>query len=358
MNLSKILIVLSIFTYSHVCAQSDYRKGFVITQKGDTLHGLIDYQADHALSDKCKFRLNEKAKTQVYYTEDLLGYQVEDRKFISKSVTIYNDITENVFLEIIVSGKMNLYYYMDLSRKEYLFINPQNDSRLVFLPYRKITTIVRNEAGLGRNTTIETTDHIDTLKKYMQDRPEFFSEIERIKVPTLSNLIQLLNLYNDNPMDATLSSKPFIKKIPARKVFVNPTLCYSSRMQELSGNGIMGGANLLIGITPSDERFFFKTGIYLSDYKIDSVGIERIYKIPIMFEHRFPTNKIQPFYALGSNMYFSKNGYGYTWALQAGVYLNFSKSVSMSVASEIEFTGTIPPEYSNLSLIAGIQIKL
>jgi hypothetical protein len=192
----------------------------------------------------------------------------------------------------------------------------------------------------------------------MQDRPEFFSEIERIEVPTLSNLTKLLSLYNDNPMDSTLSSKTFVKKIPARKVFVNTTLFYSFRMQELSGNGIMGGANLLIGITPSDERFFFKTGVYLSDFKTDSVNTERVYKMPIMFEHRFPANKIQPFYALGGNLYLFTNGIGYVWALQGGVYLNFSKRVSMLVASEIEFVGAIPPEYFNFSFIAGIQIKL
>ena len=78
-------------------AQSDFRKGFIVTPEKDTVHGEIDY----SVQQLCIFR-KENSITE-FAPSQLLGYRFYDAKYFSSQVL------ENSFVEALIIGELNLY---------------------------------------------------------------------------------------------------------------------------------------------------------------------------------------------------------------------------------------------------------
>ena len=116
--LTSILLFSFILT---VHAQSNYSSGYIITNDQDTIFGLIDYRTDKMNALTCHFKKDLTSAEQTYLPGQIFGYRFTDagKFYISKFVTI-NSIQQKVFLEYLLQGIMNLYYYCDESDAEYL----------------------------------------------------------------------------------------------------------------------------------------------------------------------------------------------------------------------------------------------
>jgi len=121
------LFLLPLFTQ----AQSNYKPGYVITLKGDTLHGFIDYRGWNSNPTTISFESTlTDAKSQKYGTNDIGYFNVDSlesyQKFIC-SISL-NDINtdhlaygrdssskiDTVFLKVLQKGKnVALYSYTD-----------------------------------------------------------------------------------------------------------------------------------------------------------------------------------------------------------------------------------------------------
>ena len=116
--LTSILLLSFILT---VHAQSNYSSGYIITNDQDTISGLIDYRTDKMNALTCHFKKDLTSPEQTYLPGQIFGYRFTDagKFYISKFVTI-NGIQQKVFLEYLLQGIMNLYFYCDESDAEYL----------------------------------------------------------------------------------------------------------------------------------------------------------------------------------------------------------------------------------------------
>jgi hypothetical protein len=95
-----------------VNAQSNYKQGYIITNKNDTIRGLIDFRTDKINCSVCKFKLSEEANEQIFHSDDILGYRfINEMKYYVSRTVILNKKTEKVFLEYLVQGMKDLYYY-------------------------------------------------------------------------------------------------------------------------------------------------------------------------------------------------------------------------------------------------------
>ncbi len=55
-------------------AQSNYKKGYVITNKNDTIRGFIDFRTDKMNSSLCKFKRSENDYEQKFHPGEINVY--------------------------------------------------------------------------------------------------------------------------------------------------------------------------------------------------------------------------------------------------------------------------------------------
>ncbi|PLX15544.1 MAG: hypothetical protein C0597_08785 [Marinilabiliales bacterium] len=119
---------------SEVFSQADYRNGYIITNEGDTTHGYLDYRGDVRNCNKCLFKLNEHSEPVEYLPSEIKAYRFADSKFYISY--FLEELSEEVFIEFLIEGIVDIYYYKDLTN-EFYFAS-KNDSELIKLENEKI----------------------------------------------------------------------------------------------------------------------------------------------------------------------------------------------------------------------------
>ncbi len=116
---SIFLLLNALNTYS----QSNFRKGFIISNTNDTTQGFIDFRTDNMNSKLCRFKLDLNEQEQLFLPGEIYAYRfVDDGKFyVSKHVKI-NKTDHHVFLEFLVQGIKNL-YFLPFENGYYFFEN-------------------------------------------------------------------------------------------------------------------------------------------------------------------------------------------------------------------------------------------
>ena len=110
-----LLFLLLLFAGA-IYGQDNFKRGYIITHKNDTISGWIDFRTDAQNMSVCKFKTEESGKARSYLPGEIFGYRFdrEGKFYVSRDITI-NDLQRNVFLEYLVQGIRNLYYYIDTS---------------------------------------------------------------------------------------------------------------------------------------------------------------------------------------------------------------------------------------------------
>lgn len=366
MKAFKIFLIFFPFFSLPLLAQSDFRLGSIVTNKGDTVHGLIDYQADYKLQATCRFKTADKESIDNYKASDIKGFRFdkEQRIFFTDSVKVDGNY-HLIFLEIILEGKLSLYKFVETTLVDYFFIKRSGEKFLSYIPFKKYYEKTTSDHGLSTYIqTIEhtSTNHIDTLKKCMSDAPSIYREIEKVKEPTEASLIKILKLYHEKICYKNVCITHQKQKQPLQ-VFVTPTLEYICNRNELyDGNDLYKGITASIGILKSNERLFLKTGFLLAknNSKIQT-DQNYFYVIPLQLEYRFPKRMIQPIvnYGLNYNSIYDM----FVPVLSTNVDIWFSKHIAVTAGTEFYFEPfvpfpVVPKGFISYSFFAGLQIKL
>ena len=108
-----LTLLFLIVYFGSIQAQRDYRKGYIITNQQDTVYGWIDYRGDIRNSKVCSFKKTETDQATEYSPSDIAAYRFINSKFyVSKNVGS-EYVPKLVFLEYLVNGLANLYYFRD-----------------------------------------------------------------------------------------------------------------------------------------------------------------------------------------------------------------------------------------------------
>lgn len=111
----KSLFLLFFFcSLTIINAQNNYKSGYLITNENDTIRGLINLRTNKMNAKVCEFKQTEADNSKVYYPGDIAGYRFTDegRFYITKDIEI-DSILRTVFIEYLLQGTMNLYFYSD-----------------------------------------------------------------------------------------------------------------------------------------------------------------------------------------------------------------------------------------------------
>lgn len=135
-----IILFMPLFTF----AQSNYKPGYIVDLKGDTLKGTIDYKEWEKNPRQVSFQ-NNTGVVQVYTTQNAKAFAVSGLEYYEKYIVSVstdpvevNDlktrsdadfVKDTVFLKVLARGKyLSLYYYAD-NIKPRFYLSETGDTR-------------------------------------------------------------------------------------------------------------------------------------------------------------------------------------------------------------------------------------
>lgn len=214
------LLFLGLLIAVNTFSQSDYRKGYIITNKQDTIYGLIDYASPSSNAQTCFFKRSESAVVEKYKPFEIQGYRFTDSKYyVSKQVKVEND-SMNLFLEYIIKGAADLYYYCSPGLKSTYYIQKGNGT-IMELSNNEI--VVKDN---DRDFIRKDNRYIGVLKYTMSDCPSIFNDIDKTRL-TSESLTSITEKYH-NKTCTSYNCIVFEKKEPASVFHWSPFIRLSN----------------------------------------------------------------------------------------------------------------------------------
>jgi hypothetical protein len=341
-------------------AQTDYRKGYIINQKGDTVSGDLNFHDGVKSYEVCDFKAHDNAESIQYLPTDIAGYGFsEGRRYQTKTLTKeFNN--QVVFVEIIADGHITLSRYREtfwIQKKGGDFTELQND--------------LVNKTKDGDLYRVHSNQYIAVINTLMVDCKEVSPLIKRTQFHQ-KDLVRLVEAYNtcgSEPTENRNVDKRWLKLIPGVTAGVQFSSIDVSDLKTFFNDDLKQieteiapviGINLDICSPRVTERFLFNTGLWytssayylkgqnpsLTNYV--TINIDEI-KLPLGVRYTLAPRKVTPY-------------------INAGVALSFTVKEQTSwryesIAANTVYTfdkGSLPLKNSQVGLWggAGVLVKL
>lgn len=252
-----LFISLSFFsTYS--IAQSNYKAGLIVTPKGETVNGYINYKEWNYNPGSISYKktLTDKAQTfgplDISYFE-VTGFETYKSAYVSVSMgktelhsmkdeVDTSTVGKDVFLKLVKKGEnVSLFLYADEVKTRYYITDnksTENAQELIYRPYIDTKTLT------VKSKNLYNIQLINLAKKY---RPENFDILEDIvkttyKEPELKKIISRINNEDPDQKENTLNSQPAIR------VFAG---------LGINASNLKSSGSLPTGTTQSNKTFYY-----------------------------------------------------------------------------------------------------
>ncbi len=323
-----------VFIVNQVFAQTDFRKGYVITLQHDTLFGYVNYASSEQNSKRCLFKPTLTAVEKEYLPGEINGYRFEGSKFyVSKQIKLKDSIQRIVFLEFLIEGKVSVYLYKEGVNFHYILEKEG-------LPLREASfdesIVYKDEVRYFK----KDNSYIGVLHVYMQDAPEMFPTIDRLKNPGHEDFIRIAKNYH-NIVCKNNDCVIYEKKLPLFSFSLEPVVGISkfkSIDKPLIEYGLLG----YIWLPRDNERMYLKTGLLkIQDITTEYLVDAKLFYVPLQFEYLFPKALIRPKFYGGINNYFYKDDYGsdlfYTYTVGAGAMVSITQNLGVCFSVNTDF---------------------
>ena len=358
--MKRILIFAFLLPISCLYAQPDYRPGYVINNSNDTLYGKIAYRKDKKMSQICKFKTQER-KVVKYTPYDIAAFRFSDSKyFVSREVS-----DKKVFLEYLVKGQVNIYYFRD-GRNTNLYYIDKDGMPLTALPYKEGYDIID-----GKQSFYSTNTHKKILYSYMLDAPEVQKPINLMTKPEHRDLIKLAEDYHRAVCTDDSPCMVFAKKQPLIKLDMDVVGGMTYFFKDWDGmvfkdiSAFTGGVLLNFWMPRRNEKIYLRTGLLFAKldaslFESDNNDLKMTYKFPFMLEYIYPKSVINPKIAYGTNLYLRT---GSTPQMSAtcmgGFNIRLSNFIRLSFEYNIDFASLviIPVFPVSHSFLGGLQFR-
>lgn len=307
--MKRFILFIFLIILQQTYSQTDFRKGFLIDKKNDTIHGFINYTINSNKFEKLEFKSNLDLNSTIYLPNLINGYGFENNEYFKSKYIKDEKYEGNYFIENLVLGKIELYklYNEFFVQKDTLFVRLDNEPKKV---------------------TIKNVEYLSEVKRFKTILNYLTSDCKNIKMKTEkigyseSDLVELIYEYNSCKGGDNIvfkKNKPWFKS--SLGVFLgynfstisnNRTNSSSTYFKEsnTSKGFISYGAFLELGTPRVIERVSFYTGITYNSfdfYKYNISGndlyelnstIQQII-IPLAFRYTFPERKTTPYLTFG-----------------------------------------------------------
>lgn len=356
-----ILLLLPLLIGSAVVyGQKIYREGYIVKNSGDTLNGLIQFEQNQKIDQKCIFKRFDLAITVIYTPESLKSFGYKNGSFYEA-----REIDgKRIFLECLVKGKLSLYA---ISKK--MYIEGENQD------------LIELKNGTIKKTKGNNNYDFTNLTKFLA---HITSDVSGIIIPTKikvvdSDLIPIIKDYNEkantsyvvynrkvnknifdeaimqtgvnmknygivntiNVSQSTLSSalgSSFNKD--ARMNISNKNWAlgffYNSKLSRINKN-ISWQVELLFSKRSSYSYFEFNKTVPVETNRIDLHTYYSIFSLPIMLQYSKPIKNIPTYVSLGLVYCFSFNRFqgSMDTEMENGQIYNYSINNEHSTTKQI-----------------------
>jgi hypothetical protein len=351
LNFFSSVILLSLAVVQ-ISAQTDFKPGYIIENSGDTIFGEIDYRGDLLMTNTCKFKTSDNLISE-YQPKDIFGYRFIDGKyFISKEFK-----GQNLFLEYLIKGKVNIYYYRDNDGDHYLV-----DRDTLGLSELAYSQKIKYKDDVPY--FVESKRYIGILQYYMQDAPKLNTRILNLNEPTRDNLVKLAKDYHNSVCDG---EKCIIYEQKKHKVIVNMELLggityinkYLTGSDDLGNiyaenkNYFQSGLLFHFSMPRINEKIYLKTGLIYSLLEDANKNKYNYIKIPIHLEYIAPKSyRIRPVISIGL----------LTPSYSGGIMVRINNRLNMGLQGWINFDKDkilwVPSELINYCVLANLMVEL
>jgi hypothetical protein len=195
--MKKLIILISLIiglSISETYAQGNFKKGYIITLKNDTIYGQIVKRATGNVYASCQF---SQADVLIeYLPQEIIGYgYLKGANFIST-------VTESTFVEVLVSGDLSLYK----SRSN--FILKKDDEVYSF---KSANNEDQSFAGLGLKEDNRWRDIVANLVRDCIENSTSFVKTVKLNKSSLTKLVRQYNLCKDVNSIAFKGNRPLFK---------------------------------------------------------------------------------------------------------------------------------------------------
>ena len=357
-------------------AQADYLPGFVQTTKRDTMVGFIDNRDFKANSISCKFRRTPADKVQTYKPTEIYGYRITDNKYYVSRKIIEDGVLRTLFLEYLVEGTVDLYYYRDTEGDHYL-IGREG------MPIKEISIqreVIRRDSMLVENSFLIKRE---LLISYLKDCIPLYGEIYQLKTPGRKVLINLIEKYHEFQCPDKMCLI-YQKKLPKFRVDLQPVFGFvnvnptgfdlKDKPTEFTAQY---GLIAYFWLPLLNEKMFLKTGLLYTKvigintryydyfdpvyYGIHPLSAIDCFKVPLQLHYQFSNSDIMPFVSGGINIYYPFNVYpDFCAGLKAKITDKFYATLSadFDYYSPYFILPMTSSQYVSYSFNLGVAVKL
>jgi hypothetical protein len=367
MKQCQILLIITLFCTVSLKAQSDFRPGYVINYQNDTTYGLISYKGNKANAKYCFFKLNPDTEVVKFSPSDIRNYRFTDGKYyVSKNVNT-GEKEELIFLEYLINGVIDIYYYRDLDEEHYFA--DRGDGALIPLKHeiKEVWRPYINNPDEEILYAIDSKEYIETLQNIFIQSPSTVAKVENINL----NHKSLIRITRDYHAVVCPDSVCIVyeKKMPKSRVifgamigvnfdYLHPGNEYAPDMYYLQnsnfGVSIAPAAGLFLKFSLPDlnERLFFQFELTCSKRYFSSVSsyidpvpelkyvnditLSQFYLNPsVWIRYEFTEMKVTPSFQFGCFMnYYFINDY----TRQADVYYSWGGTYSTKYYDSYPFS--------------------
>lgn len=264
MRLGFLVLFIGITIGANSQIRSSLIDGFLVTNDGDTLVGKFKIKNPTTASRICFFILPNSSKVEKKIPDEIKLYRLSNGKYYVTKDYETKGIKTKVFMEYLLQGKVDIYYFRDNSGDHY-FIEKEGEGRMIELsetpeiynPDYKIG--IYNKPSLYKGKLNSLLSDCDKIKPFVEQ-----SKIDH------ESLISLGKTYHDfmcNDYECIIYSKGLIKPHVQYEFVSKVSLDkfnFGNKLITDMGKSIALGVNFDIqNISVSNDKFSLKTGILL-----------------------------------------------------------------------------------------------
>ena len=312
-----IYFILFLCCFYNSQGQTNFLPGYVINNDNDTLQGLIDYRGEARNSKRCDFKENENAPAREFLPFSIKGYRFTGGKFYVSKNMLTDGKEVPIFLEFLVNGISDLYYYSDGKNSHY-FIEKADKQMFELTDEQQL--IYRD----GNDFSIHSKRYIGLLKLAFADCQKIYPMIDRAKFDEKS-LIAITKKYHNYVCNGE-KCIIYEKQLPAIRVKFGPYVSMNGSFLKFKANNLYQNVHFKIANYPTiglllntslpkvseklsfqvsgefGKSYFYGTGINPDNSAFEEVHFHTsIIMLKAGLKYTYPKGKIRPTLLVGGN---------------------------------------------------------
>ena len=195
MRKSFIILYSLFFCVALSMAQTNPKPGYIITNTGDTVRGILDFRTNEILSKKCVFQAQGESESKTYKPGDIECFRFDHngKFFVTRRLNVDGD-PQLYFAEFMVQGKMNLYCVAD-KYNEYFFFEREDGEMAQFTNKSIISSSTLHEA---KDQLVEQREQYGQVKILLKDSRKAIDDMDKEKEMSRKKLVKIVRDYHND----------------------------------------------------------------------------------------------------------------------------------------------------------------